>query len=154
MFIKLLLIFTIVPMIELTLLIKLGSYIGVLTTIILVAVTGIVGVSLAKSEGFIVINKIRTCLSQGKMPADSLIEGVLILIGGTMLLTPGLLTDITGFSLIIPISRPYLRKVVKSKIKNYIHINKTNDYYYDNNDDNYYDISKKDFDVNDDTEKK
>jgi len=121
MFLRLLLLFTIVPMVELSILINLGGYIGPLATLGLVALTGIIGVSLAREQGFVVISKIRSSLDKGKLPADSLIEGLLILIGGVMLLTPGLLTDITGFLLIIPITRNVIRDIVKSKFK--VHIN-------------------------------
>lgn len=120
MFIKLLLLFTIIPAVELALLIELGQYMGVLATIILVASTGLIGVSLAKSQGYIVIKKIKVSLNQGRMPADDLIGGLLILIGGTMLLTPGLLTDLTGFSLIIPATRNFYTRIIKSRFKNFI----------------------------------
>ncbi|MBM7622665.1 FxsA family protein [Sporohalobacter salinus] len=120
MLIRLLLLFTIVPIIELALLIKLGNYVGLLPTLGLIAITGIIGASLARSQGFLVINQIRNKLSTGSLPADSLIEGLLILIGGGLLLTPGLLTDVTGFSLIIPITRKAIRRVAKVKLKNQI----------------------------------
>lgn len=121
MFLRLLLLFTIVPMVELSILINLGGYIGPLPTLALVALTGVIGVSLARQQGFMIITKIKSSLDRGKLPADSLIEGLLILIGGVMLLTPGLLTDIGGFMLIIPITRNMIRDIVKSKFK--VHIN-------------------------------
>jgi UPF0716 protein FxsA len=120
MFLKLLLLFVLVPITELTLLVKLGGYVGFLATLVLIAITGIVGGSLARNQGFLVINQIRDSLSKGKLPADSLIEGLLILIGGVMLLTPGLLTDVSGFSLVIPGSRRLIREVVKQKFKKQI----------------------------------
>ena len=124
MFIKLLIIFTTVPLIELALLIKVGEILGVIPTIIIVALTGIIGVTLAKNQGYQVITKIKNNIELGKLPADDLISGVLILIGGTMLLTPGIITDITGFSLIIPGSRNLFIKIVKQKIKNHIENNR------------------------------
>lgn len=119
MFIRLLLLFTLLPIVELALLIKIGEHVGVIPTIILVASTGFLGVSLARSQGYKVITKIRDNLNAGKMPADELIGGLLILIGGTMLLTPGLLTDITGFTLIIPFSRKYYAQFIKRRISKY-----------------------------------
>jgi UPF0716 protein FxsA len=107
-------------MVELSILINLGGYIGPLATLALVALTGVIGVSLAREQGFIVISKIKNSLDRGKLPADSLIEGLLILIGGVMLLTPGLLTDISGFMLIIPFTRNLIRDIVKNKFK--VHI--------------------------------
>ncbi|MFO7816040.1 MAG: FxsA family protein [Halanaerobiales bacterium] len=119
-FIRLLLLFTIVPIVELALLIEIGSYIGVLPTIFLVAITGIVGVTLARKQGLIVVTKIRRKLSRGEIPTSDLIEGLLILIGGVTLLTPGVLTDITGFLLILPFTRPLFAKLASSMFKKYV----------------------------------
>ena len=120
MFIKLLIVFATVPLIELALLIKIGEFIGIIPTIVIVASTGIIGISLAKNQGYQVIENIKNSVEIGKMPADDLIGGLMILIGGAMLLTPGVITDITGFSLIIPYSRKFFAKLVKKKIQNYI----------------------------------
>lgn len=119
MFMKLLLLFTIVPAVELALLIEIGQRVGLLATIILVASTGIIGASLARSQGYIVIKKIKTNLNEGKMPTDDLIGGLLILIGGALLLTPGLLTDITGFSLILPGTRHFYATIIKKRFARY-----------------------------------
>ncbi|MBU1626676.1 membrane protein FxsA [bacterium] len=120
MLFKLFLLFTIVPLIELTLLIKVGTYIGVLPTIIIVVLTGISGAALAKYEGLSVFNQIRTTLSEADIPGDEMLDGLLILVGGALLLTPGFLTDILGFTMIIPftrrISREYLKRYFKNKI--------------------------------------
>lgn len=124
MFIKLLIIFATVPLIELALLIKVGEFIGIIPTIIIVGSTGIIGVTLARKQGYQVIKKIRNNIELGKLPADDLIGGVLILIGGTMLLTPGIITDITGFSLIFPVTRSIFVKITKNKIKKYIENNR------------------------------
>lgn len=119
-FIRLLLIFTIVPIVELALLIEIGSYIGILPTVFLVAITGIVGVTLARNQGLLVITKIRNKLSRGEIPTSDLIEGLLILVGGVTLLTPGVLTDITGFLLIIPFTRPLFAKLASNIFKKYV----------------------------------
>lgn len=124
MFFKLLIIFATVPLIELALLIKIGEFIGIIPTIIIVGSTGIIGITLARRQRYQVIKKIKNNIELGKLPADDLIGGVLILIGGTMLLTPGILTDITGFSLIFPISRSIFVKIAKKKIKQYIDNNR------------------------------
>lgn len=120
MFIKLLLLFMIVPIVELALLIELGTIIGVAYTILLVGITGVIGVTLARNQGFKIINKIKTELNSGKLPAEDMISGLLILIGGIMLLTPGLLTDITGFSLILPGSRSFFVSFLQKRFKGYI----------------------------------
>ena len=117
MLFRLILIFTLIPIIELSLLIELGKQIGLGSTIAIVILTGVLGAYLAKHEGFMVINRIRKELSQGRIPAESLIDGVIILAGGLLLLTPGLLTDTIGFIALFPISREYLKKFLKQKFK-------------------------------------
>ncbi|MBC8183631.1 FxsA family protein [candidate division KSB1 bacterium] len=117
MLFRLILLFTLIPLIELSLLIELGKQIGLGSTIAIVILTGVLGAYLAKHEGFIVINRIQQELSQGHIPAASLIDGVIILAGGLLLLTPGLLTDATGFMALFPLTRDYLKKFLKQKFK-------------------------------------
>ena len=122
MFIRLLTIFIIIPLIELVILIKVGSYIGLWPTILIVVLTGIIGASLARYQGFMIINKIKSEVNSGKVPARELIDGLLILIGGIVLLTPGFLTDICGFFLLIPYTRNFIKGFVRShfeRIVNY-----------------------------------
>lgn len=127
MLFRLILLFTVIPLIELALLIELGKYIGVMNTIAIVVLTGFAGAVLARSQGFGILNRIRSELNQGQLPGNSLIDGALILSGALLLLTPGLLTDILGFVLLIPFTRiffrNYLKKVFRSKIQsNEIHV--------------------------------
>ncbi len=117
MFPQLLLLFIGVPLIEVLILIKLGSLFGFWPTIFLVIGTGILGAYLAKLYGLTVWNKIQQDLNAGLMPADKLVDGLLILIGGIVLLTPGLLTDILGFMLLIPFTRSYFKRFAKAKFK-------------------------------------
>lgn len=122
MFIRLLAVFIVIPLIELVILIKVGSYIGLWPTILIVVLTGIVGASLARYQGFIIINKIRSDVASGRVPAKELIDGLLVLIGGIVLLTPGFLTDICGFVLLIPLTRNLIKGFVRShfeKMANY-----------------------------------
>ncbi len=114
MFIRLLAVFIIIPLIELVILIKVGSYIGLWPTILIVVLTGIVGASLARYQGFIIINKIRSDVGSGRVPARELIDGLLVLVGGVVLLTPGFLTDICGFVLLIPLTRNLIKGFVRS----------------------------------------
>ncbi len=115
MFPQLLLLFIGVPLIEVLILIKLGSLFGFWPTIFLVIGTGILGAYLAKLYGLSVWYQIQQDLNAGLMPADKLVDGLLILIGGIVLLTPGLLTDILGFMLLIPFTRNYFKRFAKSK---------------------------------------
>ncbi len=112
MIFKLLLLFTLVPLAELWLLIEVGGVVGTIPTILLVASTGFVGVLLAKSQGFIVLHRMRTDLEAGGLPGEPIFDGVCILVGGAFLLTPGLLTDLLGFSLLIPFTRSGIKSVV------------------------------------------
>lgn len=113
MLFRLILLFTITPIVELFLLLELSKITSVWTTIGIVLVTGIVGASLAKNQGRLIITKIRVELNEGRMPGDQLINGLCVLIGGALLLTPGIVTDILGFSLVIPGTREIFKGVVK-----------------------------------------
>ncbi len=109
MFFQLLLLFTLVPLIELVLLIKLGELTGVWTTIGIVILTGIIGAYLARREGLKAWRRLEKSMREGVSPADELIEALLILIAGAVLITPGLLTDLFGFGLLIPPVRKWFR---------------------------------------------
>jgi len=117
MLLKLILIFTIVPFIELSLLIELGSVIGTLPTILVVVITGVIGAFMARMAGLSVLFKIQENLRQGIFPRDELFDGVLILIGGAFLLTPGLLTDALGFSLLLPLGRSAVKRWFQEILK-------------------------------------
>ncbi len=115
MFIRLFLLFTIVPLVELTLLIKIGNIFGVLHTIALVVITGVIGAYLARDQGLRVINELKASLATGRAPTDQIIEGALILISAVLLVTPGIITDTIGFLLVIP----YTRKIMRDFLKEY-----------------------------------
>lgn len=105
------------------LLIQLGREIGLASTLAIVILTGILGAYLAKQEGFLVITKIRQELNQGSIPAGQLLDGVLILSGGLLLLTPGLVTDFFGFLALIPITRNLFKNYLKRKLRQKIDAN-------------------------------
>lgn len=117
---KLILLFTITPIVELYILFQLSGVMGPWSTIGLVLVTGVAGAYLAKSEGKLIINKIKMELNQGKLPGNQLLNGLCVLIGGALLLTPGILTDILGFSLVIPGLREIFKVYLKRKFKKVI----------------------------------
>ena len=114
---KLLFLFTVVPTIELYMLLEIADRIGGLETIYLVLVTGIVGASMAKREGISVIQQIQEAAANGEPPADKLVEGLMVLVGGILLVTPGVMTDAFGLSLIFPVSRKLLVGLVKRSLK-------------------------------------
>ncbi|MBT3880478.1 MAG: FxsA family protein [Candidatus Scalindua sp.] len=117
MLIRLILLFTIIPLIELYLLIQVGRYLGSFQTIMIVLITGIIGGLLARSQGLSVQRQIRVDLQNGIIPTDSLIDGFFILIAATLLITPGMITDVFGFILMIPFFRGWLKKRVKEILK-------------------------------------
>ena len=118
---KLMLIFVLTPLVELAILIYLGTIIGALYTIIIVVVTGIVGAILARHQGLAALSRIRSSLGEGIIPSNELFEGFLILAGGLLLLTPGIITDIVGFAMLVPQTRRIvgrgLRNLVKRRIQ-------------------------------------
>ena len=121
MFIRLLLLFTLVPLIELALLIEIGQKIGLWNTIAIVVLTGFIGAALARSEGFGIISRIQNELASGQLPGDSFIDGALVLAGALLLLTPGLITDAFGFALLLPFSRSFVKIYLKKYFSKKIH---------------------------------
>lgn len=119
MFVRLLILFTVVPLVELALLIKLGNVIGLWPTIFIVIGTGVLGAALARSQGTQVISAIRAEVAQGRPPTEGLLNGLLVLVGGVVLLTPGLLTDLLGFSLLIPFTRNWFKKKLQGRLRKY-----------------------------------
>ncbi len=117
MLLGLIFLFTLVPLVELYLLIRLGTYVGAVDTIAIVIGTGVVGGLLAKSQGLAVLDRMRAELNQGRLPAESLFDGLLILMAGAMLVTPGLLTDGLGLLLLIPWSRQAIKSWLKRKMQ-------------------------------------
>lgn len=117
MFFKLLLLFTLVPLIELALLIKLGQMTSLTITIGAVILTGLVGAHLARREGLKTWTRIQHNINQGISPADDMVDGLLILIAGAVLITPGLLTDLAGFSLLVPAVRKWFKRKLSQQFQ-------------------------------------
>ncbi len=112
MFAKLFLLFLLLPLAELFLLIKIGAQIGFLTTVACVILTALLGAALARRQGFQVLQEFQTQLNQGSIPGLAIAEGVLILLAGAVLMTPGFITDTMGFLLLAP----PIRKKLSSSI--------------------------------------
>jgi len=109
-FIKLLSAFIFIPLVELYILIEAGEIIGLWPTISLILLTGIAGAWLARSQGIEILQRIQEETARGQMPAITIIDGALVLVGGLLLLTPGFFTDTIGFSFLVPITRDLWRK--------------------------------------------
>lgn len=107
---RLALLFILVPLLELVLLIELGQLVGLWPTIGLVVLTGAAGAALARAQGLRTLFAFQEASAGGRIPAQEIQDGLAILVGGALLLTPGLLTDIFGFSLLVPFTRRWLQK--------------------------------------------
>ena len=115
MLLRLFLVFTIVPLIELYFLIKIGSYLGALNTIFLLLATGFVGAALARLEGIRTMRQIFRNLSQGIVPAEEMVDGLLIFAAGVLLLTPGVVTDVMALFLLIPFTRNLFKRWLRKR---------------------------------------
>lgn len=113
MLFRLILLFTLVPALELTLILVMGRYIGFAPTLIIIFGAGILGAALARSQGLYVLRRIQMDLAAGRVPAYGLIDGLIILIAGVLLIAPGFLTDIVGLLLLLP----PVRALVKQRIR-------------------------------------
>ncbi|RUL85542.1 FxsA family protein [Tautonia sociabilis] len=122
MFVRLLLLLTIVPVVELFVLLKVHGAIaerydvqtGLLVTVGAILFTGVLGAYLARSQGLGVLRELQRSMAEGKFPGRTLLDGALVLVGGALLLTPGFLTDLVGLSLLVPITRAGYRRVLSA----------------------------------------
>ena len=117
MLLKLFLAFTIIPIIEIYLLIEIGSMFGALTAVFLVILTGFLGAFLARMQGLQTFFRIQESLREGRMPSGDLLDALLIVIAGLVLLTPGFLTDSVGFLLLIPATRNSIKYWLRRQIE-------------------------------------
>jgi UPF0716 protein FxsA len=111
---KVVLAFVLVPLVDLYVLFVVAERIGGLETVALVVVTGIIGGSLAKIQGVQTVRRLQYKAARGESPSSELADGALILFGGALLLTPGLITDGVGFALLLPFVRPRIRSALSS----------------------------------------
>ncbi len=117
MLLKLFLAFTIIPIFEIYLLIKIGTVFGALTSIALVIFTGFLGAYLARIQGLQTLFSIQESLREGRIPSGELLDALLIGVAGLVLLTPGFLTDTIGFILLVPSSRNAIKSWLQRQIK-------------------------------------
>jgi len=96
------------PILELFLLINVGSAIGVFPTLGIVILTAVIGTWMLKAQGLSTLNKARSRMSGGQVPAFEMMEGLALGVGGALLLTPGFVTDTIGFICLIPYTRRWL----------------------------------------------
>ena len=116
MLLKLFLAFTLIPVVEIYLLIEIGGSIGALNTVALVIATGFAGAYLARLQGMQTMLRVRASLQQGIMPAEELLDALLIFAAGIVLLTPGFITDAFGLLLLIPDTRIVFKRFLRKKL--------------------------------------
>ncbi len=110
------LLFLVVPIVEIYLLITVGGLIGVMPTILLVILTAILGALLLRYQGFMTFQRVQSELAQGQIPAMAMMEGVLLLLAGALLLTPGFFTDAIGFFCLVPPLRRWLIRLLMQRV--------------------------------------
>jgi UPF0716 protein FxsA len=120
MFLKLFLAFTLVPFIEIYLLIKIGAQVGAFNTILIVILTGLLGAYLARLEGIKTMTKVRDSLNRGDLPAEEMLDATLIFVAGVVLLTPGFITDLTGLALLVPKARYWFKRRLRKKFDEWL----------------------------------
>ena len=124
MLLKLFLGFTLIPVLEIYLLIKIGHYLGAFNTVIVVIVTALLGASLARHEGIRTMIRLRESMNRGELPAEEMLDAVLIFIAGIVLLTPGFITDLAGIAILIPNTRSRLKRWMRGKFEEWISENR------------------------------
>ncbi|MGM7720870.1 FxsA family protein [Metabacillus sp. Hm71] len=122
---RLLMLFIIViPALEIGFLLLSGKTIGVMPTVLLIILTGVIGAWLAKKQGIEAIRKVQHQMQYGQIPSDAIIDGLCILVGGLLLLTPGFITDIVGFLLLFPLSRKKIKPFLITLIRKWVDRNR------------------------------
>ncbi len=109
------LLFVLIPILEIALLIQVGSAIGVLATIAIVILTAILGTAMLRQQGLATLQKAQQRMQSGQLPAQQIGEGMLLLVGGALLLTPGFATDAFGFACLIPASRRWMARKLSAR---------------------------------------
>lgn len=126
MFGRLFLALTLVTLIELFILVKLAGLISVGWTVALVLLTGFVGAGMAKREGFRVLQELQEVSQRGEMPTRQIVDGVTVLVAGIFLLTPGVLTDVVGFALLVPQLRAPLNEKLRRTFRDMANATRVN----------------------------
>jgi len=110
----------VIPAAEIGILFCSGQLIGFWPTVLLIIATGVIGAYLAKKEGLETIRRVQEQLQMAQIPSDAVLDGICILIGGTLLLTPGFITDVTGFFMLFPPTRKGFKYFMMNWFRNRI----------------------------------
>lgn len=119
MFRVLFLLFILVPIIEISVLIQVGAWFGLWPTIAIVIITAWLGAKYVKQQGLATLQSVQNKMAQGQMPSNEIVEGLLLLVAGVLLVTPGFVTDFVGLTLLLPV----IRKGIIKRIQQYIVVN-------------------------------
>lgn len=117
MFVRLFLVFTSVSLLEIFVLVKVGGFLGVWATVVLVILTALIGSALVRSQGILLIKELQQRVASGEMPGQQLVEGIMLLVTGVLLVTPGFVTDICGLLLLQSNFRRKIAQTVLANIK-------------------------------------
>ena len=126
MLLKLFLAFTLIPVLEIYLLIKVGTYLGAFETVMIVILTGFLGAYLARVQGLQTMMKVKESLNRGELPAEELLDALLIFFAGVVLLTPGFVTDMAGLLVLYPQTRRLFKKWLRKKFDEWVGKNQIN----------------------------
>ena len=123
-------IFVLVPVIEIALFIQAGDWFGLGPTLFMIVLTAVIGVSLLRQQGLSTLYKAQQKMNQWELPAQEMVEGIMLAVAGALLITPGFFTDTVGFLLLIPVFRRYLfNQVLKNKVN--MHVQSNQSHFYD-----------------------
>ena len=117
--------FIVLPILEMYVLIRVGSNIGAFNTILLVLLTALIGFALLRVQGFRTLINARNKLGMAQLPAEEMITGIFLAIGGALLLTPGFITDLFGLLCLVPATRRFLLKIALTNLTGFGVVNET-----------------------------
>ena len=117
--------FIVLPILEMYVLISVGSNIGAFNTILLVLLTALIGLALLRVQGFRTLINARNKLGMAQLPAEEMITGIFLAIGGALLLTPGFITDLFGLLCLVPVTRRFLLKIALTNLTGFEVVNES-----------------------------
>lgn len=109
--------FIVVPIIELAIIIEVGQVVGVGWTLVALIAMSLIGAALVKREGLRAWRRVRRAMSEARMPAEEVVDGALVLLGGALMLTPGFMTDGVGLLLVLPLSRELVNRAIRGRVR-------------------------------------
>ena len=115
--------FIAIPILEMVVLIQVGQQIGALWTIVLVLLTAFIGINLLRYQGLSTLSRATWRMQSGQIPAQEMLEGILLAVGGALLLTPGFVTDTIGFLLLVPFTRQFFASRLMGRFKSFVSAN-------------------------------